>query len=118
VSAKAKAGTKAKTETKVGEAPPAPPGRNEDGFMVEDDGLVDVRLELIFREDLKIRVTPDVAKRLIDGEFDNQDPQEIPGVDALGLLDDAIIEVEQAYEGRPDMSSGHPSESDDDDEVI
>ena len=49
------------------------PHRDEDGFWVEEDGLVEMRLELTFVEDAVVRVTPEVAKRIMDGEFDNQD---------------------------------------------
>ena len=82
-------------------AAPITPHRNEDDFWVEEDGLVEVRLELTFVEDAVVRVTPEVAKRIMDGEFDNQDPDDIPGVDAADLINNTRIELESAYESRP-----------------
>lgn len=80
---------------------PAKPFRDDDGFLVEEDGLVEMMVELRFCEDAKIRVTPDVAKRLADGEFDNQDPMDIPGLDSLEVFDNVRVEIEQSYEARP-----------------
>ena len=101
------------------------PHRDEDGFWVEEDGLVEMRLELTFVEDAKVRVIPEIAKRIMDGEFDNHDPADIPGIDASDILDTIRVEIETAYEGRPappektagivDGDGGDEGNDDDDD---
>jgi hypothetical protein len=60
--------------------------RNADGFMVEEDGMVEILLEVEFDKDPVIRVSPDVAKRIMDGEFDGQEPSDIPGLDIDDVL--------------------------------
>lgn len=106
--------------TKKSVAPGAPitPFRNDDGFMVEEDGLVDMRLELTFVEDVKVRVTPEVAKRVMDGEFDNQDPGDIPGLDMDEVMNTTRVEVESAYEGRPPRPEPGAVAVDDEDDLI
>lgn len=97
-------------------APAIPDASNDAGFTVEEDGLVDIRLQLTFAEDAEIRVLPEIAKRIMEGEFDGQDPGDIPGVDMADVLNTARIEVESAYEGRPPKpseSTPRPPASDD-----
>jgi hypothetical protein len=94
----------AKPESKVA-ASSVPDASNDEPFTIEEDGLVDIRLELIFADDAKVRVTPELAKRIMDGEFDGEDLTNIPGVDFDDILNTIRIEVDSAYEGRPPMTT-------------
>jgi hypothetical protein len=87
--------------------------RNSDGFMVEEDGRVELMLELSFERDPKVRVSPEVAKRIMDGEFDGQDVTDIPGIEVEDVLNepirlDGVVEV---YPPPPDR--GKKSSSND-----
>jgi hypothetical protein len=72
--------------------------RNADGFMVEEDGRVELMFDLSFEKDPKVRVSPELAKRIMDGEFDGQDVTDIPEIEIDDLLNvpiqlDGVVEV-------------------------
>jgi len=71
------------------------------GFNVESDGLVDIRLELKFERAVAIRVSPAVAERIMSGEFDGRDVGDVPEINPVEVLNDALVEVSGAYEGHP-----------------
>lgn len=81
--------------------------RNADGFMVEEDGMVEVMLDVTFDKDPIVRVTPDVAKRLVDGEFEGQDPSDIPGIDLDDMLNTPMVlgDATEVYPLPPDSSA-------------